>query len=98
MTALVIFKWVLGLAMVGIGVTHFTAPRGFVKIVPKWLPAPGALVAISGVFEILGGVAEGETVVTNGNFLIDSESRLRAAIEGQTTPTPTTAPAPQHAH
>lgn len=56
MTALVIFKWVLGLAMVGIGVTHFTAPRGFVKIVPKWLPAPGALVAISGVFEILGGV------------------------------------------
>ena len=35
--------------------------------------------------EILGGVAEGETVVTTGNFLIDSESRLRAAIEGQTS-------------
>jgi Cu(I)/Ag(I) efflux system membrane fusion protein len=34
--------------------------------------------------EILSGVAEGETVVTTGNFLIDSESRLRAAIEGQT--------------
>src|SRR6185369_10548460 len=33
--------------------------------------------------EILSGVAEGETVVTTGNFLIDSESRLRAAIEGQ---------------
>lgn len=33
--------------------------------------------------QILGGVAEGETVVTTGNFLIDSESRLRAAIEGQ---------------
>jgi Cu(I)/Ag(I) efflux system membrane fusion protein len=29
------------------------------------------------------GVAEGETVVTTGNFLVDSESRLRAAIEGQ---------------
>jgi len=35
--------------------------------------------------EILGGVSEGEAVVTTGNFLIDSESRLRAAIEGQTS-------------
>jgi Cu(I)/Ag(I) efflux system membrane fusion protein len=34
--------------------------------------------------EILSGVAEGETIVTTGNFLVDSESRLRAAIEGQT--------------
>jgi hypothetical protein len=33
--------------------------------------------------EVLEGVHEGETVVTTGNFLIDSESRLRAAIEGQ---------------
>ena len=35
--------------------------------------------------EILSGISEGETVVTTGNFLIDSESRLRAAIEGQTS-------------
>jgi membrane fusion protein, copper/silver efflux system len=35
--------------------------------------------------EILSGVNEGETVVTTGNFLVDSESRLRAAIEGQTS-------------
>jgi len=32
--------------------------------------------------ELLSGVAEGETVVTTGNFLLDSESRLRAAIAG----------------
>jgi multidrug efflux pump subunit AcrA (membrane-fusion protein) len=32
--------------------------------------------------EIKGGVVEGERVVTKGNFLIDSESRLKAAIEG----------------
>ena len=38
--------------------------------------------------EILSGVAEGETVVTTGNFLVDSESRLRAAIEGQTSSGP----------
>jgi hypothetical protein len=35
--------------------------------------------------EVLDGVAEGETIVTTGNFLIDSESRLRSAIEGQTS-------------
>jgi len=35
-----------------------------------------------GYVEISGGVAEGEVVVTTANFLIDSESRLRAAIEG----------------
>jgi Cu(I)/Ag(I) efflux system membrane fusion protein len=33
--------------------------------------------------QIADGLAEGETVVTTGNFLIDSESRLRAAVEGQ---------------
>jgi Cu(I)/Ag(I) efflux system membrane fusion protein len=33
-----------------------------------------------GYTEILGGVVAGESVVVNGNFLIDSESNLRAAI------------------
>ncbi|HEX2660177.1 MAG TPA: efflux RND transporter periplasmic adaptor subunit, partial [Polyangia bacterium] len=32
--------------------------------------------------QIAEGLAEGETVVTTGNFLIDSESRLRAGIAG----------------
>jgi RND family efflux transporter MFP subunit len=31
--------------------------------------------------EILAGVSEGERVVISGNFLIDSESRLKAALE-----------------
>ena len=34
--------------------------------------------------EVLDGVREGEAVVTTANFLIDSESRLRSAIEGMT--------------
>lgn len=33
--------------------------------------------------QIVRGLAEGETVVTTANFLIDSESRLRATIEAQ---------------
>ncbi|MCM8776401.1 MAG: efflux RND transporter periplasmic adaptor subunit, partial [Candidatus Omnitrophica bacterium] len=33
-------------------------------------------------YEVKSGLREGETVVTSGNFLIDSESRLKAALEG----------------
>ena len=32
---------------------------------------------------ILDGIAEGERVVTTANFLLDSESRLRAGVEGR---------------
>ncbi len=35
-----------------------------------------------GLIEVKSGVAEGETVVTSGNFLIDSESRLKGALQG----------------
>ncbi|MBE7415511.1 MAG: efflux RND transporter periplasmic adaptor subunit [Deltaproteobacteria bacterium] len=35
-----------------------------------------------GWFQVLQGVSEGEWVVTQANFLIDSESRLKAAIAG----------------
>jgi membrane fusion protein, copper/silver efflux system len=33
--------------------------------------------------QVTEGLVEGETVVTTGNFLLDSESRLHAAIDGQ---------------
>jgi len=38
--------------------------------------------AAGDVVEIQSGVAAGERVVTSGNFLIDSESRLKGALEG----------------
>lgn len=46
----------LGVSMMAIGVTHFLDPEPFVRIVPDYLPAPLALVYVSGVFEVLGGV------------------------------------------
>ncbi|HBQ38531.1 MAG TPA: hypothetical protein DD714_06025 [Candidatus Omnitrophica bacterium] len=39
-------------------------------------------VKAEGYYEVTSGVAEGEIVVTSGNFLIDSESRLKAALQG----------------
>ena len=48
--------WALALAMISIGTLHFVRPKPFVRIVPKFLPAPLALVYISGFFEIVGGV------------------------------------------
>ena len=39
-----------------------------------------------GFYELKDGVLEGESVVTSGNFLIDSESRLKAALEGMAPP------------
>ncbi len=38
----------------------------------------------SGVYEVLGGVVEGENVVTSANFLVDSESSLKAALAQMT--------------
>lgn len=42
--------------------------------------------------EVISGIDEGEEVVTSANFLIDSESRLKAAVSGLGS----TAPAPSH--
>ena len=41
--------------------------------------------------EVLEGLREGESVVTSGNFLVDSESKLKAALEAAAAP----GPAPQ---
>jgi Cu(I)/Ag(I) efflux system membrane fusion protein len=42
-----------------------------------------------GMVEVLSGLSEGERIVVSGNFLLDSESNLRAALSGMT---PTAAP------
>lgn len=39
-------------------------------------------VKVKNYYEVKSGLAEGQKVVTSGNFLIDSESRLKAALEG----------------
>ena len=39
-----------------------------------------------GLVEVTSGVADGEQIVTTGNFLIDAESNLRAALAAFTAP------------
>ena len=46
----------IALVFVGAGVLHFVRPGPFVRIVPPFLPFPLALVYLSGVAEILGGI------------------------------------------
>ena len=46
----------LAAAFVGAGVLHLVRPQFFEAIVPPALPSPRALVLISGVAEILGGI------------------------------------------
>jgi Cu(I)/Ag(I) efflux system membrane fusion protein len=39
-----------------------------------------------GYVEVLSGLKAGESIVVNGNFLIDAESNLQSALKGLTTP------------
>jgi uncharacterized membrane protein len=50
-----VLKYLLAALMVLAGVLHFKAPKVYLRMVPAWLPAPLALVYVSGVCEILCG-------------------------------------------
>jgi membrane fusion protein, copper/silver efflux system len=49
-------------------------------------------------YQVLSGLAAGERVATSANFLLDSESSLRAALEvlGGATPAPPAAAGHEH--
>lgn len=46
----------LALFFLGAGTAHFVVPGPYLAIMPRWIPAPAALVAVSGAAEILGGL------------------------------------------
>lgn len=49
-------RLVLGVFLVGAGIGHFTNAQEFLAQVPTWMPEPEAVVAVSGVVElVLGG-------------------------------------------
>lgn len=51
-----IIRAAIAFLMIAIGITHFLSPDPFVRIVPAALPWPLALVYISGICEIAGGI------------------------------------------
>lgn len=58
-------------------IVFLTKPGGF--FVPQEIKVGARL---AGQFIVLGGLEPGDTIVTSGNFLIDSESRLSSATGG----------------
>jgi uncharacterized membrane protein len=47
----------VGLLFVAAGANHFIMPKPYLSLMPSYLPAHAELVQISGVAEILGGLA-----------------------------------------
>lgn len=52
-----IARWLLAAGLLFAGVSHFRNSQEFLAQVPPWMPAPEAVVAISGVVEIALGMA-----------------------------------------
>jgi uncharacterized membrane protein len=49
-------RWLLALFYFAAGVAHLRSPAGFLAITPDWVPYPEAVVALTGVAEILGAI------------------------------------------
>lgn len=56
-------RWVLVLFYGAAGVLHLAVPGPFLGIMPPWVPAPQAVVAATGIAELLGaaGLAQGRS-------------------------------------
>lgn len=52
----------------------------------------------AGWYELLDGLKEGDRVVVSANFLVDSESSLKAALEAMSATTPGDTSQPGHVH
>ncbi|MEQ5787481.1 DoxX family protein [Erythrobacter sp. NFXS35] len=49
-------RWLLALFYGAAGVIHLIRPEPFLAIMPTWVPAPEAVVLLTGVAEVLGAV------------------------------------------
>jgi hypothetical protein len=54
--------------------------------------------AENNMYQALSGLKEGEPVVTSAQFMLDSESQLREAVQKMLEPAKESAPAPEHQH
>ena len=49
-----LLRWLLALFYGAAGVIHIVNPAPFLMIMPLWVPAPEAVVALTGIAELLG--------------------------------------------
>lgn len=47
-------RWLLALFYAAAGIAHLVTPAPFLTIMPAWVPAPEAVVALTGIAELLG--------------------------------------------
>ena len=52
-----VLRWLLAAFYAIAGVFHLIAPRPFLAITPGWVPAPDAVVLVTGIAELLGAAA-----------------------------------------
>lgn len=82
----------LAALMIGAGIGHVVAPRYFRTLVPRWVPAPGLLVAATGLADVAAGAllirpstrragAIATTLLISGYFTSHIDAALRASPE-----------------
>jgi uncharacterized membrane protein len=54
-------RWTMAAFYVVAGVAHLTLTDKFLRIVPTWVPSPRAVVLLTGICEIAGGIALSST-------------------------------------
>lgn len=52
----IVLRWLLAALYLLAGVIHLVNPAPFLTITPSWVPAPEAVVLLTGVAEILGAI------------------------------------------
>lgn len=48
-------RYIFAALLITAGILHFISPKFYLKIMPAYLPAPGLLVVLSGIAEIICG-------------------------------------------
>ncbi len=51
-----IHRYLIAFLFCGMGLLHFLKPAPFIRVMPDYLPRPRAMVYISGVAELAGGI------------------------------------------
>ena len=47
-------RWLLAAVYLGVGIVHLRSPGGFMPIIPDWVPMPRLVIALTGVWEVIG--------------------------------------------